>query len=109
PAPRQRARPQVADRVRLGQLAGAGVRGELLVRQADDLAGLDVNLEDVRGRPALALSVRQVLEPRVVDPLAVEGNGRVRDRALTAFDETFLAAVGVQQHEVAPRVHVQGE
>ena len=71
---------------------------KLLVRQADDLARLDVDLVDVRA--AVPIAGGRVVEVGVVDPLAVEGDVRIGDRALAAGDQDFLAAVGVQQHQV---------
>ncbi len=46
------------------------------------------------------------VEVGVVDPLAVEGDERVGDRALAARDQHLLVAVGVQQHQVVAGVDV---
>ena len=80
---------------------------KVLRRQLDDLPRLQVQLEDVRpGRRRVPLAaVAQVVEVRVKDPLAVEADHRIGDRAVAAFDQHFLAAVGVQQHQVGPRLH----
>src|SRR5207249_2172129 len=85
---RQGAWPQVADRVGLRSLAGfrraevlrppcgAGVRSEFLMRQAHDFPGLHMDLVDVRWCAAMTGPIRQVLELRVEDPFAIEGNER---------------------------------
>ena len=47
----------------------------------------------------------QVVEERVIDPLAVERDHRIGDRALAARDQDFLLAVGMQEHQVGAGVH----
>ena len=46
----------------------------------------------------------EVVEVRVVDPLAVERDHRIGDRPLAAGDEQFFLAVGMQQHQVGARL-----
>src|SRR5262249_42206464 len=82
---------------------GARVGRPLLVRQADGLAGLDVDLVHIGPAPAA-----DIVEVGVVDPLRVEGHVGVGDRALVAGDEDFLAAVGVQEHQVRRGAEVLG-
>ena len=50
----------------------------------------------------------EVVEVGVVDPLGVEGDVGIGDRALAARDQHFLAAVGVQQHQVGRGPQVDG-
>src|SRR2546422_6129627 len=45
------------------------------------------------------------LQMGIKHPLAVEGNVRIGDRAVVApLDQHLLAAVGMQQHQIAARV-----
>ncbi len=86
---------------RLRPVGRSGVRRERLPRERDDLPRRHVDLVQVR-----ALMVFDVVELRVINPLTVEGDGRIgyrfvpRDR-----DQHFLLAIGVQQHEVGARFH----
>ena len=59
-------------------------------------------------RRAPLARVLEIVDVRVVDPLAVEGDHRIGDRAVAALDEQFLAAVRVQQHQVGPRLQRDG-
>ncbi len=114
----KRAGPHVEDAVvepgfaffRLAQVAGpvggTGVRRPFLVRQPDQLARLDVNLENIgpakRRLPVLARSLES-LEVREKHPGAVEGDIGIGNRAVVAaLDEDFLAAVGMQEHHRRP-------
>ncbi len=54
------------------------------------------------------LAFLQVVDVDVVDPLAVERDDRVGDRAIAARDQQFLAAVRMQQHQVGPGSIVTG-
>jgi hypothetical protein len=68
-----------------------------------------VDLENVRpARRLLVLAApAHVVQERVVHPLAVERDDRVRHRALVAaVDQHLLAAVGVEQHQVGARLRV---
>ena len=47
----------------------------------------------------------QVVEERVINPLAVERNHGIRDRSLAPRDQHFLVAVGMQEHQVGAGVH----
>src|SRR5262249_29174224 len=79
----------------------ARVGGRFLVRQADDLPGLDVDLVDVRAGALLAQ-----VEVGVVDPPGVERHVRVGDRALAAADEHLLFAAGAERHQTVAGVDV---
>ena len=58
------------------------------------------------GRPLRDRRALQVVEERVVDPLAVERDHRVGDRArCRPSTSTSSRAVGVQQHQVGAGVH----
>ena len=121
PAAGQRARPHVEDAVGQPGLAllrravvlrpvgGAGVRREGLVGEPDDLPRLDVDFVDIgtlERRQAELTGPFEAFYVRIIDPLAVEGNGGVGDGAVVAArDEQFLTAVGMKQHEVAARIH----
>ena len=78
-------------------------------READDLARLDVDLVDVRAaerRLAVLAGPLETVNVRIIDPFAVEGDERIGDGAVVAArDQHFLAAVGMQQHQVGARVH----
>ena len=57
----------------------------------------------------MAFAILEILELRIEDPFAIEGNVGIRHRAFAAGNQAFLAAIGVQQHQVPLRIHVQGE
>ena len=123
PAARQRARAEVEDavaeaieaggrveRVRLVPVAAAGIRRELAVGELLDLPRRQMDAEDVRTPvrqvvPLIVeLRVAHVVEVGVVDPLGVERDERVGDRAVAAGDQDLLGAVRMQQHQVGAGV-----
>ena len=86
-AARQRTGPEVVDTLRVpaaSVVGDAGVRRELLLRQLHDLARLAH--ESCRCRRSAArgsvAGLLDVVELRVVDPFAVEGDKRIGDRVV---------------------------
>ena len=69
-----------------------------------------MNLEEIgpRARRVPLAPLAQIVKVRVVDPLAIERDHRVRHGSVAAFDKELLRAVGTQEHQVRSRLHRHG-
>ena len=68
-----------------------------------------VNVGAAEGRLAMLTRPFETADVRIIDPFAIERDERIGDGAIfAAVDQHFLAAVGMQQHQVGAGVHQGG-